>query len=313
MKLKTINIKGKEYVPVNERIKAFQEIYKKGSIVVEVVHQSDSNILMRAKVFPDASDQLRYFTGYAFEKNSGGMVNNTSHVENCETSAVGRALGFLGIGVETSIATADEVNHAIKQQEAPKKTRVYTYNGKKYPHVTDIITPDSLPIPDWHMAVGTEIDLFMKAFFTKVPYKVKDDNMCVEAKANLKECVEAAQSWLMTFGTDMDMQNLDTKILNPDDVFVGTEDMEAIYNNMYSVVDFKKSKNLTKALKDKYFMQMAAYAMSPRFDKAQREKVEQLVIASPFNDPVCVCYPDIEKYYKMFLEKRAAYKERFKV
>jgi hypothetical protein len=57
--------------------------------------------------------------GMAQEDKSSSRINQTSYVENCETSAVGRALGFLGIGIETSIATADEVDMAIKRQDAP--------------------------------------------------------------------------------------------------------------------------------------------------------------------------------------------------
>ena len=57
-------------------------------------------------------------TGHAQEDKASSNINKTSYVENCETSAVGRALGFLGIGIETSIATADEVAMAIAKQEA---------------------------------------------------------------------------------------------------------------------------------------------------------------------------------------------------
>ena len=313
MNLKTINIKGKEYVMVHERIRAFHELYPKGCILTEVVNQNESNILMCCKVYPDSSDFTRCFTGYAFEKNSGGMVNTTSHVENCETSAVGRALGFLGIGVETSIATAEEVGNAIKQQEP--EIRVYTYNGKKYPHVTNIISPDPLPIPSWHMDVGTEVDLYMKAFFqgkVYVPDTSKFSNIS-EAVNNLKECIEAAKDWLIVNGTDIQMKDLDVKIINHDDLYVGTDDMECVYNNMYSIVDFKKTKNLDKKIVEKYFMQMAAYAKGSRFDKKDRPEIKQLVIASPFNDPVVCAYPDIDKYYEKFLDARKEFKKRFKL
>jgi hypothetical protein len=53
----------------------------------------------------------------AQEDKAASMINKTSYVENCETSAVGRALGFLGIGIETSIATADEVSMAVNKQQ----------------------------------------------------------------------------------------------------------------------------------------------------------------------------------------------------
>jgi hypothetical protein len=61
-------------------------------------------------------------TGTAYEKETSSFINKTSYIENCETSAVGRALGMCGFGIDTSIASAEEVQNAIKnQQEQPKK------------------------------------------------------------------------------------------------------------------------------------------------------------------------------------------------
>lgn len=304
MKLKTITIRGNEYVQVHERIRAFHELFPKGYITTEIVNQTDTTVLIKATVYPEAG---RYFTGHAFEKNSGGMVNATSHVENCETSAVGRALGFLGIGVETSIATAEEVSIAIKKQETPRRYR--SYNGIKYPHVTDILNPDPLPIPDWHKKVGTEIDLYMKAFFTKKPYIPSYEGLEEEAKKNLDECIEAAQVWLLDFGSDIKMTDLDVILINNKDIYTGTDDLEGVFLSKNSIIDFKKTKDLTAKMKDHYFMQLAAYAKADRFDKKPKDKIEQLVIASPFNDPVTS--DEIDRYYDMFLEKRAEYKKRF--
>ncbi len=115
-KLKTVNIKGKEYVTVNERIRYFNEAYKNGTIRTKIISHEEGSILMKAIVIPDVENPKRVFTGYAQENKGKGMVNTTSYIENCETSAIGRALGFLGIGVETSIASADEVAKAVASQ-----------------------------------------------------------------------------------------------------------------------------------------------------------------------------------------------------
>ena len=56
--------------------------------------------------------------GHAHEEKSSSNINKTSYVENCETSAIGRALGILGIGIDTSVATANEVQDAIDKQQA---------------------------------------------------------------------------------------------------------------------------------------------------------------------------------------------------
>jgi hypothetical protein len=63
-------------------------------------------------------------TGTAYEKEGSSNINRTSYIENCETSAIGRALGFCGIGIDTSIASYEEVATSIMQQEE-KPTEVH--------------------------------------------------------------------------------------------------------------------------------------------------------------------------------------------
>lgn len=115
--LKTINIKGKSYVMVHERLRFFreQETYEGWQIVTEIVDLQDHRIIIKASIIN--SEGTIVATGHAFEYADSTQINKTSFVENCETSAVGRALGNLGIGIEESYATAEEVAQAIKQQE----------------------------------------------------------------------------------------------------------------------------------------------------------------------------------------------------
>lgn len=117
-KFKTTNIKGKEYVEVNQRIIAFRTLseYNGHSIETELLHLDSDSCVVRATIRNE--EGLIVAQGMAQEDRTSSMINKTSYVENCETSAVGRALGFLGIGIETSIATADEVNMAIKKQDS---------------------------------------------------------------------------------------------------------------------------------------------------------------------------------------------------
>ena len=56
-------------------------------------------------------------SGHAHETQGSSNINKTSYVENCETSAIGRALAMMGIGIDTSIASANEVNEAIAKQD----------------------------------------------------------------------------------------------------------------------------------------------------------------------------------------------------
>ena len=115
--LAVMPIKGKDYVTVNERVKAFRKLLPEGTISTEIVSHEDGVIVMVARVY-DGTKLLA--TGTAFESKESSYINKTSYIENCETSAVGRALAFLGLGIDASIASSDEVENAVAQQTASK-------------------------------------------------------------------------------------------------------------------------------------------------------------------------------------------------
>lgn len=117
--LKTTDIKGKSYVEVNQRIKAFRQLYPEGFIKTQMLSNENGVCVFRAEVgFVEDHYEMVLATGTAYEKESSSYINKTSFIENCETSAVGRALGMLGLGIDTSVASAEEVQNAINQQEA---------------------------------------------------------------------------------------------------------------------------------------------------------------------------------------------------
>lgn len=111
----------KDYVQVNQRILAFRELYSNGTITTELISCENGMAIFKASVFDEDGKQLG--TGYSYEKEGSTFINKTSFIENCETSAVGRALGMLGIGVVESLASAEEVGNAIVQQEAMSKPK----------------------------------------------------------------------------------------------------------------------------------------------------------------------------------------------
>lgn len=113
--LATVKIKGKDYVMVNERIKAFRNNFKGFSLETEIIDITSESCTMRAVVRDDTGRIIA--TGTAQERKQSSNINNTSYVENCETSAWGRALGNLGIGVDTSICSAEELSFALKNQK----------------------------------------------------------------------------------------------------------------------------------------------------------------------------------------------------
>lgn len=110
----TTDIKGKEYAEVNQRIKAFRMLYPKGTIKTDIESNENGVCVFRAGVYTDDGQLLS--TGTAYEKEDSSFINKTSYIENCETSAVGRALGMAGFGIDTSIASAEEVANAIENQ-----------------------------------------------------------------------------------------------------------------------------------------------------------------------------------------------------
>ena len=116
--LKTTDIKGKPYVEVNERIRGFRALFPMGFIKTELIQMENGTATVMAKVgFYEDGKEIVLATGMAQETQSSSFINKTSYVENCETSAVGRALGMLGIGIDTSIASAEEVENAIDGQK----------------------------------------------------------------------------------------------------------------------------------------------------------------------------------------------------
>jgi len=113
--MKKIDIKGSDYVMVNERIKAFREKYPLGSILTKIESLNDGVVVMKCEVVVDGHVVA---VGHACEKDGSSFINKTSFLENCETSCIGRALGVLGIGIDTSIASYEEVENAKKQQSS---------------------------------------------------------------------------------------------------------------------------------------------------------------------------------------------------
>lgn len=127
--MKTVDIKGKPYIEVNERVKYFRENYKDWSLISELISNENGVCVFKASVI-DESGVIRA-TGYAYEKENSTFINKTSYIENCETSAWGRALGNLGIGIDTSIASYDEIANAQENQNEQVQSNQYKQAPKE--------------------------------------------------------------------------------------------------------------------------------------------------------------------------------------
>ena len=126
--IRTTDIKGKDYAEVNQRIKAFRMVYPEGFIRTELIRLTDDGMCIfkarcgcyiESKRYENVGlEEIILGEGTAYEKEDSSFINKTSYIENCETSAVGRALGMCGFGIDTSICSADELGNALAQQEA---------------------------------------------------------------------------------------------------------------------------------------------------------------------------------------------------
>jgi hypothetical protein len=121
-KLKTINIKGKKYVEVNERLKYFRSNYPNYSLVSTITHVDSEMVVVKSDILNPEGMVLA--SGHAHEEKGANYINKTSYVENCETSSWGRALANFGIGIDESVASAQELQMAISKDSKPSNNGV---------------------------------------------------------------------------------------------------------------------------------------------------------------------------------------------
>lgn len=176
-----VKIHGKEYETVASRVKRFREDNKTGfGIATEIVSIDEDTVVMKATITQDGAIIA---TGHAEEKRTASTINRTSALENCETSAIGRALaafGYLG----TEFASADEVAQAISQQNElipVKKDEPITVNqikllGSKlkwaYMAVKEPVDNDSI-VNELTTILGKDADKVMKSEMDEAIAKVE--------------------------------------------------------------------------------------------------------------------------------------------
>jgi hypothetical protein len=139
--IKTLDVMGKEYAEVNQRIKAFRMLYPEGTIETEMLSNENGVCVFKASVYANytifddgnvRTTKVVLGTGHAYEKENSTFINKTSYIENCETSAVGRALAMCGIGIDTSVASAEEVQNAINNQVSEEEAKAFKFLTGKH-------------------------------------------------------------------------------------------------------------------------------------------------------------------------------------
>jgi hypothetical protein len=165
----TVNIRGKAYKTVAERINEFYAGKPDYGVLTELISADDVAVVMKASIIDE--DGAVVATGYAEEVRASSNINKTSAVENCETSAVGRALAFYGLA-GTEIASADEVANAIKAQA---NTELLEYNELVRKYWDEISESKNLLKPNWgpneNQSNVTDARAHIKEFIPEDDYK----------------------------------------------------------------------------------------------------------------------------------------------
>jgi len=197
----------------------------------------------------------------------------------------------------------DQINFATRD-ECPE-THYRVIDGVKYPRVTKIITPDTPKIPyiEEHAEIGNLLDEVVKIYaqtgkYVYIPFEDKGNIKC-----KWDEVFQLMWDWLQLHGDKCIFTDCDISLKNDEHMYCGEADLYGSFDNIYTLFDVKKTEKLGKAILEKYFMQIAAYAMCCEL------RPKQVIIISPYNEPIIES--DVEKYFEMFLEKREIFRRRF--
>lgn len=241
IKTKLINKKtGKEmgdYAEVNERIKVFRMLYPEGTIETEMISNKEGICIFKAMILIPQSKMMQnsdgiitetkrvlLATGHAYEKENSTFINQTSYIENCETSAVGRALAMLGIGIDKSIASAEEVANAVLNQDdevTEEKARAYIFGGKKHPGQTieEVYKAGDIKFLEWCVYSDKTTEFVKKAIELLTPVKRID-------KEEQEKRLKLIDKIIMT----CDIDDIKEKYHVSDISTLTTEELEAIAN-----------------------------------------------------------------------------------
>jgi hypothetical protein len=132
-----------DYETVESRLEKWNGEYKNGRIETELIEASNTRFIVMAKLFKTEADAKPCSTGLAFEVITEKGVNSTSALENCETSAIGRALANAGFAAKGKRASREEMAKVNNNQPNPYEKKLqerrYGAPGTKSAAVEDAL------------------------------------------------------------------------------------------------------------------------------------------------------------------------------
>lgn len=192
---KTGEVTVNEYSQVNQRIKAFRMVYPQGSIRTEMLSNENGVCVFRATAWDETNTLLA--TGHAYEKEDSSFINKTSYIENCETSAIGRCLGIAGFGIDVSVASAEEVQNAIANQEVTQEEAdSYTLTfGKHKGKTLKEVYKEAPNYIEWMLGNTNDermIKLIQMATGIEIPTE-EESNQRIQLMSRLNELVDETE------------------------------------------------------------------------------------------------------------------------
>jgi hypothetical protein len=174
-----------DYVQVNVRIEKFWELHPNGRIQTELVSWNDGVVIMKAYVYKDVNSPVPSAEGMAYEKENSSFINKTSALENCETSAVGRALAILGFEIKKSVASYEEVANAKLNQN--NDTQEELANAKQVGLIKVIVKSIGM------VKKVPELEVLQKALGKEE--EITYDILTTLSKTQASELIKKLQKW----------------------------------------------------------------------------------------------------------------------
>ena len=173
-----------DYETVEERLVKFWKDYPDGRIDTRLVEASATRFIVQAYIYRTEADQHPWSSGLAEETIQGRGVNATSALENCETSAIGRALASAGYATKGKRPSREEM------QKVAKGAQVATQVAEAKAKMADT-SREYIPVPKeddpWTMQVAAPVQTMEQAVET-----VKD---VLGGTQPDESCIHGARVW----------------------------------------------------------------------------------------------------------------------